>query len=183
MTVNACGSGARQDANEPNRTYQVQVSSSFPASQRLAQAANFVITVRNMDPSHTIPDVAVTICNVTCGYSKHDLANGYGTSVQAFSEKIDYPAGALASDATTAYSNTWALGALKPNQSVTFDWKVTAVKPGMHIVAWQVAAGLNGKAKARTSTGAIPQGTFNVKIASAPAQAYVNNNGQIVTSP
>ncbi|HEV3054830.1 MAG TPA: hypothetical protein VGX45_09270 [Solirubrobacteraceae bacterium] len=207
----ACGSGARQDANEPNRTYQVQVSSSFPVSQRLAQSSTLVITVRNMDPSHTIPDVAVTICNVTCGYSKQDLASGYGTSVEAFAQKINYPTGQLASDsrpvwivdqapnppsgcqyscqqggpggAVTAYANTWALGALKPNQTATFDWKVTAVKAGTHVVAWQVAAGLNGKAKARTSTGAIPQGKFDVKVAQAPAQAYVNNNGQVVTTP
>jgi hypothetical protein len=83
----------------------------------------------------------------------------------------------------TAYSNTWALGSLKPNQTATFQWKVTAVKSGMHIVAWQVAAGLNGKAKARTSTGALPQGTFAVKISNAPQQAYVNNSGKIVTTP
>jgi hypothetical protein len=209
-TVTACGSGARQDANEPNRTYQVQVTSSFPGSQRLAQSANLVITVRNLDPRRTIPDVAVTICNVTCGYSKRDLAHGYGTSVQAFSAKIDYQTGALASTsrpvwivdqapnlngcqyscqqggpggAVTAYSNTWALGPLKPNRTATFNWRVTAVKPGTHVVAWQVAAGLNGRAKARTSSGAIPQGKFDVKIARAPAQSYVDNNGQIVTTP
>jgi hypothetical protein len=207
--LGACGSGARQDANEPNGIFHVSVTSSFPGSQRLAQASSLVISVRNTD-TKTIPDVAVTICNVTCGYSKQDLASGYGTSVEAFAEKINYPTGQLASDsrpvwivdqapnpngcqyscqqggpggAVTAYANTWALGALKPNQTATFDWKVTAVKSGTHIVAWQVAAGLNGKAKARTSTGAIPQGTFDVKIAQAPAQAYVNNNGQIVTTP
>jgi hypothetical protein len=210
LTVTACGSGARQDANEPNRTYQVQVTSAFPTTQRLAEASHFVITVRNMDPTHTIPDVAVTICNITCSYSQSALNKGEGTSVQAFADKIDYPAGALASDsrpvwivdqapnphgcqfscqqggpggAVTAYANTWALGGLRPNQSVTFDWKVTAIAPGTHIVAWQVAAGLNGKAKARTSAGVLPQGTFKVKIASAPQQAYVNNAGQVVTSP
>jgi hypothetical protein len=208
-TLSACGSGPRQDANEPNRVFHVQVTSSFPTTQRLAEASNLVISVRNTDTA-TIPDVAVTICNVTCGYSQQDLQSGYGTSVQAFSEKINYPAGQLASDsrpvwivdqppnpngcqyscqqggpggAVTAYSNTWALGPLKPGTTKTFSWKVTAVKPGMHIVAWQVAAGLNGKAKARTSADAVPQGTFKVKIASAPEQAYVNNAGQVVRSP
>ena len=207
--LGACGSGARQDANEPNGIFHVSVTSSFPGSQPLAQASSLVISVRNTD-TKTIPDVAVTICNVTCGYSKQDLASGYGTSVEAFAEKINYPTGQLASDsrpvwivdqapnpngcqyscqqggpggAVTAYANTWALGSLKPNQTATFDWKVTAVKSGMHIVAWQVAAGLNGKAKARTSTNAPSQGTFKVKIAQAPAQAYVNNNGQIVRTP
>jgi hypothetical protein len=208
LAVSACGSGARQDANEPNRTYAVQVSSSFPVSQRLAQASHLVITVRNMDPNRTIPDVAVTICNITCSYSQSALNNGEGTSVEAFSDKINYPAGVLASNsrpvwivdqapgacqyscaqggpggAVTAYANTWTLGALKPNQTATFDWKVTAVTSGMHTVAWQVAAGLNGKAKARTSGGALPQGTFKVKVANAPEQAYVNNAGQVVRTP
>ena len=50
--------------------------------------------------------------------------------------------------AVTAYSNTWALGALAPGKTATFVWRVTAVKPGVHTVAWEVAAGLNGKAKA-----------------------------------
>jgi hypothetical protein len=186
------------------------VTSSFPTKQHLAQQTQLSISVRNMDPTHTIPNVAVTICNVTCGYTQQDLASGYGTSVQAFAEKINYPPGQLASDsrpvwivdrapnpngcqyscqqggpggAVTAYSNTWALGPLKPGTTKTFQWKLTAVKPGMHVVAWQVAAGLNGKAKARTNANAVPQGTFRVSIARAPQQAYVNNSGQVVTSP
>ena len=49
-----------------------------------------------------------------------------------------------------------------------------------HVVAWQIAAGLNGKAKAVLAGGAKPHGTFKVSITSAPQQSYVNNNGQIV---
>jgi hypothetical protein len=204
VTLGACGSGAEQNVNEPNAKFKVAVTSSFPASQRLAEATNFVVKVTNED-TKTIPDVAVTICNVTCGYSRSDLQSGEGTSVQAFSYKLNMPG--LASDsrpvwivdqapgpclyscnsggpgaAVTAYSNTWALGTLKPGKSKTFDWKVTAVQPGKYTVAWQVAAGLNGKAKARTAGGVEPQGTFSVKIANTPRQAYVDNNGQVVTS-
>jgi hypothetical protein len=204
VTLSACGSGAEQNVNEPNGKFKVAVTSIFPTAQRLAQATNFVVKVTNVD-TKTIPDVAVTICNVTCGYTQRDLQNGWGTSVQAFAHKLVMPG--LASDsrpvwivdqapgpclyscksggpggAVTAYSNTWALGTLKPNQTATFDWKVTAVQPGTYTVAWQVAAGLNGKAKARTAGGVEPQGTFKVKIASAPRQAYVNNAGQVVTS-
>jgi hypothetical protein len=208
VTLSACGSGQLQSANEPNGKFKVSVSSSFPVSQRLSEATQFVIKVTNVDDK-TIPDVAVTICNVTCGWTKQDLAKGWGTSVQAFAYKLNMPG--LASDsrpvwvvdqapnpnnvcmyscqqggpggAVTAYSNTWALGRLAPGKSATFEWHVTAIKPGNYTVAWQVAAGLNGKAKARTSTGAIPEGTFNVKIANAPATSYVNNNNQVVVSP
>ena len=82
----------------------------------------------------------------------------------------------------TAYSNTWALGRLAPGQTATFIWGVTAVAAGTHFVRYEIAAGLNGKAKARLSTGAIPAGTFKVRITRQPQQSYVNNNGQIVTT-
>jgi hypothetical protein len=207
LTVAACGSGAEQNVNEPNGKFKVSVRSSFPVKQRLAEATNFVIKVTNVDRK-TIPDIAVTICNVTCGYSAKDLQKGWGTSVQAFSYKLNMPG--LASDsrpvwivdqapnpggkcryscqsggpggAVTAYSNTWTLGTLKPNQTAVFDWKVTAIQPGNYKVAWQVAAGLNGKAKARTAAGVQPEGTFNVSISNTPQQSYVSNSGQVVTT-
>jgi hypothetical protein len=208
LTLAACGSGARQDAQEPNGNFKVDVSSTFPTTQRLAEPSHFVVTIRNVD-NRTIPDIAVTICNVSCSYAATTKPNaGEGTSVQAFSGRLAYPTGQLASDsrpvwiidqapgackyscqqggpggAVTAYSNTWAMGSLKPNHSVTFDWKVTAVKAGTHVVAWQVAAGLNGKAKAETTGGVQPKGTFKVDVKQAPQQAYVNNAGQVVNTP
>ena len=61
---------------------------------------------------------------------------------------------------------------------------MTAVARAATWSRWEVAAGLNGKAKAVTSQRvAARTGTFTVKISSAPAQSYVNNNGQIVTTP
>jgi hypothetical protein len=206
LTLTACGGGQLQSANEPNGKFKVSVTSSFPATQRLSEATKFIVKVTNVD-THAIPDVAVTICNVTCGASSKDLQRGWGTSVQAFSYKLDMPG--LASDsrpvwvvdqapnpngcqyscqqggpggAVTAYSNTWALGRLAPGKSATFDWHVTAIRPGNYTVAWQVAAGLNGKALARTSSGGVPQGTFKVKIANAPQQSYVDNSGQVVNT-
>ena len=59
---------------------------------------------------------------------------------------------------------------------------MTAVAPGRHVVAWEVAAGLNGKAKAVLQSGGLPHGTFVVTIHNAPSESYVNNNGQIVTT-
>ena len=63
-----------------------------------------------------------------------------------------------------------------------FGVRVTAVAPGTHVVAWEVSAGLYGKAKAVLPTGATPGGTFTVYIAHAPQQSYVNNQGQVVAS-
>jgi len=64
---------------------------------------------------------------------------------------------------------------------VRFDWKVTAVAPGRHVVAWEVAAGLNGKARAVAANGSVPRGTFAVDVANKPAQSYVNNSGAVVS--
>ena len=204
----ACGGGQSQDAQEPSGKFHVQVTSaSFPASQRLSEHTHLVLSVHNVS-GRTLPDVAVTICNVTCAYP---APPGEGTSAAAFAENlqmqglahpsrpvwvVDNPPGPCNSGcsansssggggpggAVTAYANTWALGALAPGHTAKFDFGVTAVKPGRHVVAWEVAAGLNGKAKAVLSDGSPPHGKFTVLIHNAPAQTYVNNNGQIVTT-
>ena len=57
---------------------------------------------------------------------------------------------------------------------------MTAVSAGHHVVAWEVAAGLNGKAQAELVNGSLPHGVFTVQISRKPAQSYVDNSGQIV---
>lgn len=203
LVIAACGGGgSNQAAKEPRGRFPVDVSTaSFPAAQRLAQHSHLVIVVRNTG-SKPIPNVAVTICNVTCAYP---APKGEGTSAAAFGSNIDQPYLANSSrpiwivdkppgacgyscrnggpgGAVTAYSNTWTLGRLAPGRTARFDWGVTAVKPGHHVVAWEVAAGLNGKARAVGSDGAAPHGTFAVTVDTAPAQTYVGNNGQISTT-
>jgi hypothetical protein len=207
VAVAGCGSGARQDAQEPSGNFPVQVTTAgFPASQRLAQHTQLVLSVRNAGRK-TIPDLAVTICNVTCTYP---APLGQGTSVAAFSQYlsgqglanhsrpvwiVDRPPGGCgysclqggAGGDVSAASNTWQGGPLKPGQTTTFKWAVTAVASGRFVVAWEIAAGLNGKAKAVAAGGTsrcgpdrTPCGTFPVTIAHAPAQSYVNDAGQIV---
>jgi hypothetical protein len=200
LALSACGGSQTQAASEPSANFTVAVSTAhFPASQRLAEHARLVISVRNAGHT-TIPDVAVTICNVTCAYP---APKGEGSSSQAFAADIsqtnlanpsrplwviDHGPGACnyscqnggQGAAVTAYSNTWALGRLAPGKTARFEWAVTAVQPGKHVVAWQVAAGLNGKAKAVLSNGSQPRGIFAVNVNQAPAKTYVNNNGQIM---
>lgn len=201
VVLNACGGGGSdQSASEPKGNFPVQVAAAtFPASQRLAEQTHLTIAVRN-NGSQTIPNVAVTICNVTCAYP---APKGQGTDAAAFSEDleqanlaspsrpiwiVDQPPGPCRfvckaggpGGAVTAYSNTWALGQLKPGATAKFRWAVTAVKPGRHIVAWQVAAGLNGNAKAVLADGSAPQGTFKVTVQSRPEQSYVTASGKVV---
>ncbi len=197
LMVSACGSGARQDAGEPTGNFPVQVSSAkFPASQRLAQRTDLVISVRNAG-NQTIPDIAVTLLDA----HQRTAAQAFGQSVGGTSQVlasnsrpiwiVDRPPGPCqyscrqggAGGAVTAYSNTWALGALKPGRTATFDWGVTAVKPGAFAIRYEVAAGLAGKAKAVDGNGGAPSGMFRVRILGAPQQAYVNDQGQVVKQP
>ena len=198
--LSSCGGQAEQNAGEPSGIFPVQVTTAtFPASQRLAEHTRLVIAVRNAGQK-AIPDIAVTITDPR-----------RGTSVQAFGRYITMPGLASHSrpvwivdrppgpgpcfgpsgyscrqggpgGAVTAYANTWALGTLQPGHSTTFVWGVTAVVPGIHLVHYRIAAGLNGNAKARLSGGAIPQGTFTVSISSKPVQSYVTSTGKIVTT-
>jgi hypothetical protein len=201
LALFGCGGGQNQAASEPSGHFTVTVSTaSFPSSQRLSQHTHLVIAVHNAG-NKAIPEVAVTICNVTCAYP---APKGEGSSSAAFGANIDQTYLANPSRpvwvvdrapgvcgfscqnggqgaGVTAYANTWALGRLGPGKTARFDWAVTAVQAGKHVVAWQVAAGLNGKAKAVLSNGSAPHGTFAVNVATAPAQSYVNNSGQIVT--
>lgn len=208
LLLSGCGGGARQDASEPSGNFTVAVTSAtFPASQRLSEHTHLVLTVHNTG-TKTIPNIAATICNVTCSYR---APAGEGTSAAAFAQNLQMtglanpsrpvwvldsppgpchygcspnsPAGSGSpGGAVTAYSNTWALGGLAPGATAKFDWGVTAVAPGHHVVAWEIAAGLNGKAKAVLADGSAPHGTFAVTIHSAPAQTFVKDNGQIVTT-
>ena len=200
LAIAGCGSGARQDAGEPSGNFPVQVTTaSFPTFQRLAQHTRMVISVRNVG-TKTIPNLAVTICNTTCSYP---APVGEGTSVAAFAQYlnqaglashsrpvwvVERPPGLCgyscvnggAGANVSAAANTWQGGQLRPGQTATIRWGLTAVAPGKFVVAWEIAAGIYGKAKAVLPGGGLPHGSFAVNIARAPAQSYVNDKGQVV---
>src|SRR5437763_10260827 len=88
LVLGACGGGSRQDAKEPTGNFTVDVAkATFPPSQRLSEHTHLVIAVRNMS-SKTIPNVAISICNVSCAYP---TAAGEGTSAQPFSTQLNQP--------------------------------------------------------------------------------------------
>jgi hypothetical protein len=201
LALSACGSAGRQDANEPIGNFPVDVTTAtFPASQRLAQHTHLVISVRNAG-TKMIPDVAVTIVDPTL--KDPTSAQAFGANLSGPGETaglasrsrpiwvIDAPPGPCRyscqsggpGGAVTAYSNTWALGPLQPGKTARFDWSVTAIKAGTHVVQYQVAAGLNGRALAVLPGGGKPWGTFHVTVSHQPAHSYVNNAGQIVQTP
>ena len=166
--LSACGGGERQDANEKKAEYEVSVvKSTFPSQQKLAKRSDLVITVRN-DDSKAIPDISVTVdgfdrkLKTDSSNAVSDpnrpvfVVNGEPKDLGGFPESKDAAPGGN----KTAYVNTWTLGRLKPGQEKTFRWSVTAVKAGEFRIAWEVAAGFDGKAKAVDSSGVRPTGVF-----------------------
>jgi hypothetical protein len=82
--------------------------------------------------------------------------------------------------AEAAQTDTFAFGSLAANDTRAMVWNVTPVQAGTYTVHYRVAAGLQGKAKAVTGDGSIPEGEFVVRISSAPPQTRVNDAGQVV---
>ncbi|MEJ7785388.1 MAG: hypothetical protein WKF96_11330 [Solirubrobacteraceae bacterium] len=166
VLVAGCGGGTRQDAEEPSGTFEVEVvSAKFPEQQKLARQERLVLEVRNAD-TKTIPNVAVTI---NPGFAVRSNRPDLADPNRPVWIVDDGPLGG-----GTAYTSTWALGALKAGESRRFVWKVTPVRSGRHEVGYRVAAGLNGKAKAQIAGGDKAEGSFNVTISDKPSQATVD---------
>jgi hypothetical protein len=182
--VAGCGGGGeRQDADEASGTFEVKVlKASFPPQQRLANQATMRVVVRN-DSAETIPNVAVTVTSDDdakggAGFTTRSTAAGLADSTRQLWIVDEGPRGG-----DTAYVSTWALGALPAGRTKTFQWHVTPVVPGTHLLRWHVAAGLNGKAVARTANGQDPAGTFRVRVASKPAPVKIDpKTGNIVSA-
>lgn len=171
-----CGGGERQDADEPKGTFKVEVvNASFPAQQRLAGQSEMVVEVRNAD-TRRIPNLAVTL---QPGFSVRSNRTDLADPNRPVWIVDDGPVGG-----TTAYTNTWALGALEPGETKKFVWKVTPVRTGSHEIRWRIAAGLDGKAKAEAAAGGTPEGLFAVTIDGEPAQATVDpETGAVLKGP
>jgi hypothetical protein len=186
-----CGSGARQDAREPQGTFALAVvRAAFPAKQSIARPTSLVLVVRNVG-TRTAPNVAVTLDSFY--YTSHfpELAankrpiwvveRGPGAipTLPVQSEAVSPPGGGQ-----TAYVNTWALGPLPPGGTRIFRWQVVPVKAGVHTVDYTVAAGLAGRARAGFASGGPPRGRFTASIAALPPARHVNpNTGQVVPGP
>jgi hypothetical protein len=194
LLVSCGGSEERQDVDEVERTYPVEiVTSEFPTRQRLAERTELRIGVRNTG-DRAIPDLAVTI----------SLAGPEGrNSLEPFSIRVPDPrlavpdrpvwilesgfpqlAGANApAGATTANAKTFAFGEVPPGDTLAVVWEVTPVKAGDWRLTYQVDAGLYGKARAETADGQPPTGSFAVRISDVPVQTRVDAQGNVVPIP
>lgn len=186
MLLAGCGGGERQDEDEPEGDFEVEVSrASFPQTQRLAQSSDLVITVRNAG-DRTIPNVALTVEGFD--YNKDDatlsdssrpqfVVNGVPREIGGFPEAKD--ATPLGCD--TAYVNTWACGRLRAGDEKSFRWSVTAVKAGRYRISYAVAAGLDGNARAvGAGGGGAPRGTFKGTVSDAAPEVRIGDDGKTV---
>jgi hypothetical protein len=172
LGVAGCGGGDRQDKNEPSGEFPVRVvDATFPSTQHIAAQAPMRITVRNTG-TKDIPNVAVTVR----GFSYRDTQPGLADPTKPIWIVDHGPKGG-----DTAYVGTWALGRLGPGRSRTFEWRVTPIKAGHYNVSYEIAAGLDGKAKARTRDGGRAAGNFRVDVSGKPADARVDPaTGEVV---
>jgi hypothetical protein len=171
-----CGGSERQDAHEPEGTYDVKVvNASFPSQQQLAEHATMKIAVRN-DGDRAVPNLAVTVGrNGKATFSYQSQQPGLANPSRPIWIVDDGPRGG-----TTAYVDTWALGTLPPHQTKTFKWDVTAVRAGTYRIDYTLAAGPNGNATVRRADAS---GTFHVAVTEKPAQACVTPSGEVVNQP
>ncbi len=186
----ACG-GSSSDSNQPAGNYQVKViGASFPARQFVGQTSLLKIDVEN-DGKKTVPALVVSMNikgkegeTAQIPFSIHEpnpeLANG-DRPVWVLS--ATYPRLAGSSEpggAETSSPGTYSFGPLKPGKSVEAVWKLSAVRPGKYTIAYQVGAGLNSEAQAKTSAGGVPSGSFVTDISTELPETEVNGAGEIV---
>ena len=165
LGVGCGGDDERQDANEPEGSFQVEIADAdFETEQTLADDETFTIAVRNTGQER-IPNVAVTLD----GFAARSAQEGLADPSRPVWIVDSPPVGG-----DTAYVNTWSLGPLDAGSTRTFRWDVTPVVAGTHTLDYRVAAGLDGKAKAVLANGEAPAGSVTVQVAGEPAQARVD---------
>lgn len=201
LTLTACGGGGeRQDADEPEGDFPVEVSAAqFPNRQRLAETTDLKLAVENTGTDE-IPELAVTIFVDDGTGAVSSGAGGQGSfSIRSEQPGLANPSRPVwilenkypriegeaeplgSSPGTTAQTNTFAFGPLAAGEVREMIWRVTPVQGGTYTLNYGIAAGLHGKAKAVTADGAAPEGKFVVTISTKPPQARVDDEGKVVT--
>jgi hypothetical protein len=87
---------------------------------------------------------------------------------------------AQSAGAEAAQTDTFSFGSLEPNDEIEIVWRLTPVVAGTYTVHYEMAAGLNGKAKAVTQDGGPVEGEFVVTISDKPPKASVSGNGKVI---
>jgi hypothetical protein len=182
LVVAGCG-GARQDANEPEGKFTLEiVKASFPAEQTTAQHSTMRLQVRNTD-DRDLPNLAVTVETEPGDRGDAPTAFGQasGDTRLADANRPIWIVDREPKGGESAYTNTWALGRMFPGETKELEWRLTAVRPGTYTIKYRIAPGLNGKAV--PANGQKVSGSFDVTISDDPVPARVNGKGEVVREP
>lgn len=187
----ACGGGSSSDANEHAGTYSLHVTeASFPGEQRLGETSLLRLGVRNTGKK-TVPTLIVTVSIAGKAGANSNIAFAVREPQPGLAQP-DRPAWVLAAGypklngsnerggATTSNPKTFALGPLKPGETTTAVWKLSAVRVGHYTVTYEIGAGLSPEVKAKTSGGVAPGGSFVADITSKLPATKVTPDGEVV---
>lgn len=188
----ACGGGDSSNASaEPDGTFDVKVTEAeFSALQRLGQTSLLHLGVRNTG-DRTVPNLLVSF--TIKGREGEDSSLPFGISdPQPELAQPDRPVWVLAATyprldgssdpggTSTSSPKTFALGPLKPGETTTAVWKLSAVRAGEYTLLYDVGAGLGGAAKAETEGGVSPGGSFSTEVTERLPETEVRDDGEIV---
>lgn len=203
--VSACGGGERQDVTEPSGDFPVQVAKAkFPNRQQLVETSDVELKINNVG-DQTIPDLAVTIHTTLASTAASEPKAG-----RPFDIRVDQPglaspnrpvwileqgypklitpgatakniASAPAVGGAAAQTDTFQFGAVRSGENKDIVWRVTPVRAGTYTVRYEVAAGLQGKARAVTPDGSPVKGEFAVTITPKTPQTCVKGTSQVTT--
>lgn len=187
----ACGGETSSDANERAGTYDVRVTeAAFPSEQRLGQTSLLRLGVRNTGHK-TLPALTVTMSIAGRAGQTSPLPFGIRDPTPGLAQperpvwvlSEGYPRLAGSSSpggASSSNRKTFVLGPLKPGATTKAVWKLSAVKSGHFTVLYEIDAGLSGTAKAKTSGGVAPGGSFVTEISAVPPDTEVTDDGEVV---
>jgi hypothetical protein len=187
----ACGGESSSDANEPAGTYDVRVThASFPTAQHLGQTSLLRVGVRNTGRK-ALPALTVTFSIAGKEGQASSLPFGIRDPQTGLAQP-DRPVWVLAQTyprladspdpggASTSNRRTFSFGPLKPGATTEAVWKLSAVRAGKFTLRYAIDAGLSGTAKARTTGGVAPGGSFVAEISTALPDTEVTDNGEVV---
>lgn len=187
----ACGGESSSDATERAGTYDVRVThADFPTEQQLGQTSLMHLGVRNTGKK-TLPALTVTVSiagkkgqTSSLPFAIHDPTSGLAQADRpVWVLAATYPRLSGSPDpggASTSNPKTFSFGPLKPGKTTEAVWKLSAVKAGHFTVIYEIGAGLSGTAKAKTTGGVTPGGSFVTEISAVPADTEVTDSGAIV---
>jgi hypothetical protein len=187
----ACGGEASSDANQAAGTYDVKVTdAAFPTEQHLGQTSLLALGVRNTGKK-ALPALTVTLSIAGKEGQASSLPFGVRDPQTGLAQP-DRPVWVLAAGypkladssspggSSTSNRKTFSFGPLKPGDTTEAVWKLSAVKAGKFTVLYKIDAGVSGTAKAKTTGGVAPGGSFVTEVSAVPPDTEVTDSGEVV---